>query len=104
MMPPGVGASSAAAALLRTLWAAATPATLQGVDHRLLDVNDAYAALVGQTRQALVGRDPIDLQPATTAPSATSSASRACTTATLKTRCNAAWWTPRVASAGFMSR
>ena len=64
MMPPGVGASSAAAALLRTLWAAATPATLQGVDHRLLDVNDAYAALVGQARQALVGRDPIDLQPA----------------------------------------
>jgi PAS domain S-box-containing protein len=63
MMPPGVGASSAAAALLRTLWAAPTPATLQGADHRLLDVNDAYAALVGQSRSALVGRDPIDLQP-----------------------------------------
>jgi PAS domain S-box-containing protein len=64
MMPPGVGASSAAAALLRTLWAASTPATLQGADHRLLDVNDAYAALVGQSRSALVGSDPIDLQPA----------------------------------------
>ena len=63
MMPPGVGASSAAAALLRTLWAASTPATLQGADYRLLDVNDAYAALVGQSRAALVGRDPIDLQP-----------------------------------------
>jgi hypothetical protein len=54
MMPPGVGASSAAAALLRSLWAAATPATLQGADHRLLDVNDAYAAL--QVFHALAGR------------------------------------------------
>ncbi len=64
MMPPGVGASSAAAALLRTLWAAPTPATLQGADHRLLDANQAYANLVGLPRQALVGRDPIDQQPA----------------------------------------
>jgi PAS domain-containing protein len=58
MMPPGVGASSAAAALLRTLWAAPTPATLQGADHRLLDVNDAYAALVGLSRSGAGGPRP----------------------------------------------
>ncbi len=64
MMPAGVGASSAVAALLRTLWAAPMPASLQGPDHRLLDVNEAFAALVGQPRQSLTGRDPVDLEPA----------------------------------------
>jgi PAS domain S-box-containing protein len=63
MMPPGVAASSPAGALLRTVWASAIPATLQGPDFRLLDVNQAFAELVGEPRQRLIGRDPLDLQP-----------------------------------------
>jgi PAS domain S-box-containing protein len=57
-------ALSQASALLRSLWASPQPATLQGADYRLLDVNDAYASLVGQSRNRLVGRDPLQLQPA----------------------------------------
>jgi PAS domain S-box-containing protein len=50
-------------ALLRTVWQLPTPATLQGPDDRLVDVNDAYVALVGRPRAALIGRDPIELEP-----------------------------------------
>ncbi len=65
MMPPGVAAHSAAGALLRTLWAGSIPATLQGPDHRLSDVNEAFLAALGLARDKLIGRDPIDLQPQT---------------------------------------
>jgi len=51
------------AQLLRTLWNAPFPATLQGSEGRLVDVNDAYAALLGYSRGALTGRDPLELQP-----------------------------------------
>ena len=63
MMPPGVAASSPAGALLRTVWASAIPATLQGADFHLLDVNQAFVDLVGLPRAQLIGRDPLDLQP-----------------------------------------
>jgi PAS domain S-box-containing protein len=53
-----------AAALLRSLWDSPQPATLQGADFRLLDVNEAYANLVGLPREQLIGLDPIELQPA----------------------------------------
>ncbi len=53
-----------AAALLRSLWVSPQPATLQGADFRLLDVNEAYANLVGLPREQLIGLDPIQLQPA----------------------------------------
>ncbi len=36
--------------------------TLQGADFRLLEVNEAYAALIGRARSALPGRDPIDFE------------------------------------------
>jgi len=51
------------AQVLQTLWNAPYPATLQGADGRLVDVNDAYAALLGFSRASLTGRDPLDLQP-----------------------------------------
>ena len=51
------------AALLRTLWASPFPATLQGADMRLVDVNDAFAALLGRSRAWFTGRDPLELQP-----------------------------------------
>ena len=45
------------------LWAAPFPAMLQDEDFRLLDVNDAFLALTGRTREALIGTDPIALSP-----------------------------------------
>ncbi len=40
------------------------PVLLQGGDFRIIDCNDAFAALAGLPRARLVGRDPVDLQPA----------------------------------------
>ena len=49
--------------LLRALWQSPIPATLQDARFRLVDVNDAYAAVLGMSRGRLVGRDPLELQP-----------------------------------------
>ncbi len=51
-------------ALLRLVWGAPFPALVQGPDHGLLDVNDAFLALMGHTREQLLGRDLLDLEPA----------------------------------------
>ncbi len=64
MTGSGTPAFTQATSLWRTLWASPQPATLQGPDFRLLDVNAAFAALVGRPREALIGLDPIELQPA----------------------------------------
>ena len=53
-----------ASALLRTLWASTQPATLQGPDLKLIDVNEAYCQLVGLSASQLIGTDPLALQPA----------------------------------------
>ena len=53
-----------AGALMRTLWASGQAVALQAADFRLIDLNEAYAALLGRTRAQLLGCDPIDLQPA----------------------------------------
>ncbi|MGY0195456.1 PAS domain S-box protein [Leptothrix sp. BB-4] len=45
------------------LWGSPFPAMLQDEAFRILDVNPAFAALAGATREQLVGRDPLDLQP-----------------------------------------
>ncbi|MEY2875989.1 MAG: hypothetical protein RLZZ373_3360, partial [Pseudomonadota bacterium] len=45
------------------LWTAPFPAMLQDEAFRLVDVNDAFLALTGQTREALIGTDPIALSP-----------------------------------------
>ncbi len=61
-------ASPSAAALshelLALLWASPFPATLQDAGFRLIDVNDAYVAATGFERSTLIGRDPLELQPA----------------------------------------
>jgi PAS domain S-box-containing protein len=57
-------ASALAHELLALLWASPFPATLQDAAFRLLDVNDAYAGATGYSRAALIGRDPVELQPA----------------------------------------
>jgi len=49
---------------LALLWSSPFPATLQDASFRLLDVNDAFLAFSGFRRDALVGNDPVDLQPA----------------------------------------
>jgi PAS domain S-box-containing protein len=48
-------------ALRTLLWTAPFPALLQDDAFRLLDVNDAFVALTGRTRDALIGTDPIAL-------------------------------------------
>jgi PAS domain S-box-containing protein len=48
---------------LQIFWESPFPATLQDEQFRLLDVNDAYLEFSGFAREALVGRDPIELQP-----------------------------------------
>ncbi len=53
-----------AGALMRTLWASGQAVALQAADFRLIDLNEAYAALLGRARADLLGCDPIDLQPA----------------------------------------
>jgi len=49
---------------LAMLWASPFPAVLQDAAFRLLEVNDACIASVGFEREWLIGRDPIELQPA----------------------------------------
>ena len=49
--------------MLRMLWVAPFPATLQDADFRLVAVNDAYLDFTGRRREALIGTDPIALQP-----------------------------------------
>jgi hypothetical protein len=64
---PVVTASAIADGPLRELhtllWNTPFPVTLQDESFRLLDVNPAYAELVGWPRERLVGRDPIEWQP-----------------------------------------
>ncbi|MEP7301804.1 MAG: PAS domain S-box protein [Caldimonas sp.] len=49
---------------LQFFWDSPFPATLQDADFRLLDVNDAFVEFSGYPRQALIGIDPAELQPA----------------------------------------
>ncbi|MGL6112179.1 MAG: PAS domain-containing protein, partial [Rubrivivax sp.] len=49
--------------MLRMLWASPFPATLQDGEFRLVAVNDAYLGFTGRTREALIGTDPVLLQP-----------------------------------------
>jgi len=44
-------------------WASPFPATLQDASFRLIDVNPAYLEFTGYPREALIGTDPILLQP-----------------------------------------
>ena len=58
-----VTAAPPAEALLQALWSSTQPAMLQGADHLLVDVNNAFISLLGLQRKAVIGTDPIDLQP-----------------------------------------
>ncbi len=49
--------------MLRMLWASPFPATLQDTRFRLVAVNEAYLGFTGMQREALLGTDPVDLQP-----------------------------------------
>ncbi|MEO7854860.1 MAG: PAS domain S-box protein [Rubrivivax sp.] len=49
--------------MLRMLWGSPFPATLQNPAFRLVAVNEAYLGFTGLKREALIGSDPIDLQP-----------------------------------------
>ncbi|MCK6423858.1 MAG: PAS domain S-box protein [Burkholderiaceae bacterium] len=45
------------------LWTSPFPVLLQDEAYRLIDVNQAYLALTGCSREALLGRDPLELLP-----------------------------------------
>jgi PAS domain S-box-containing protein len=48
---------------LQAFWDSPFPATLQDEGFRLVDVNPAYVEFVGHPREALIGQDPVELQP-----------------------------------------
>ena len=48
---------------LQIFWASPFPAMLQDEHFRIVDVNDAFVEFSGFAREALVGRDPLELQP-----------------------------------------
>lgn len=65
-----VGAPAAPAAVptllpeaYHLLWRSPFPATLQDEQFRLLEVNDAFVEFSAHPRDAVVGRDPLELQP-----------------------------------------
>ncbi len=53
----------------RIVWNAPFPATLQDDSFRLVDANPAYVEITGRSREWLIGRDPIELQPPEDRPS-----------------------------------
>jgi PAS domain S-box-containing protein len=52
-----------AAETIQIFWDSPFPATLQGADFRLIDVNPAYLEFTGYSRDQLIGLDPLELQP-----------------------------------------
>jgi PAS domain S-box-containing protein len=48
----------------RLLWESAFPAVLQDPQGRIIDANPAYVRYTGRALEALIGLDPIELQPA----------------------------------------
>ncbi|TXC65603.1 PAS domain S-box protein [Piscinibacter aquaticus] len=61
--PPLTGPAHSVEEAFRLVWDAPFPASLQDADFRIVDVNPAYLDFTGYTREALIGRDPIELQP-----------------------------------------
>jgi PAS domain S-box-containing protein len=50
--------------VMRAFWDSPFPVTLQDENYRIVDVNPAFEAFCGYPREALVGRDPLVMQPA----------------------------------------
>ncbi len=63
-MPMPMTPAPSAEALLRLVWGAPFPALLQGPEHALLDVNEAFLGLTGFGRAQVLGRDLVELEPA----------------------------------------
>jgi PAS domain S-box-containing protein len=49
---------------VRLIWESLIPITLQDSAFKLVDVNAAYLRFTGQPRDKLIGRDPLEFQPA----------------------------------------
>ena len=64
MISPAVALPPAVQDTLQIFWDSPFPATLQDAQFRLLDVNDAFLEFSGYAREALVGRDLLELHPA----------------------------------------
>jgi len=62
--PPVPPAEGPREEVMRAFWDSPFPVTLQDEHFRLVDVNPAFAEFCGFTREALIGCDPLALQPA----------------------------------------
>lgn len=63
-LPPTGTTQAPPVDLPQLLWPSAIPVMVQDAQFRLVEVNDAFCAFSGWPREALLGRDPIELQPA----------------------------------------
>ena len=69
VLPPPLPTAPRAQALggmretIAFLWDSPLPTSLQGTDFRFLDVNEAFAEMLGHSREQLIGRDAIEFQP-----------------------------------------
>ncbi|MEO8057656.1 MAG: PAS domain S-box protein [Burkholderiales bacterium] len=61
---PGLPDASNVREALALFWESPFPASLQGADFRLIDVNQAMLDYAGYTREQMIGRDPQLLMPA----------------------------------------
>ncbi len=61
--PPSAIAGPVIAELMQVLWHSPFPAMLQDTRWRIVDVNPAFVAFSGYTREQLIGRDPVALEP-----------------------------------------
>ncbi len=61
--PPRRIGGEAVDEVLRVFWESPFPATLQDEHYRIVDVNPAYLDFTGYRREALIGLDPVELQP-----------------------------------------
>lgn len=79
LRPAGESAAAPREALpeaLRLVWEAPFPAVLEDEHFRLVDVNDAYLDFSGRAREALIGRDAIELEPAEDRPASLAARAR----------------------------
>ena len=60
---PDSRAGASVREVLRLFWDSPFPATVQGDDFRLTDVNRAFVDFSGYRREQLIGRDPLELVP-----------------------------------------
>jgi PAS domain S-box-containing protein len=88
----------------RLVWDAPFPATLQDAAFRLVDVNPAYLEFTGHSRDWLIGRDPLELQPAEDRASSLEAREAFLANSALGEMPNPRWSSRRIVAAGGRER